>query len=550
MSTGKIGLSAIIEPGSTIEYKKTASDIGAVMGRFLRGPHLEFVLCTSEEDFKNKFGEEPLDGYEMDWWFVISFFRASEENGRLYVRNVYYYDSNPGDGVTAARADTSAAGLDSNSRVWFEAYSRGTWAHASEKNLQVVIRETTQRKSGSGRCDILVYYDGSLVKAYMDLSWDTNDTRNVRDVIPVDGDGWIIPHWDSTKSVPNYGTSTTYTFAGGNNGFSASGPDALAAKHWIGEKYSSGEFGNSGFYGLLPFLNNAELRPTFILNQLGNESYEYDHYVNLTNFCRTYWLTHFSSPGSGLSRDDVMSWKYGDGVSTFDRSTTYGEARVSWPWFYPRGATNKTLVIPPSAADAGRMVAQIYRSGGHVHEPYVGTDGDRGSLALVTSKLERSTGPDDRDALNPLGICVISSDLGGIYLDGSRTMATDNRFLEMSSRRHLAVVVISGILAQSRWLVHGLNDEGYENSPGIWRRGTMAGRQFMRKYAADGAFTSKEMGVGWMFKLGEPYTTSSDISERIARARIGFSPRSCAEQIIFSLGVEEGQLNAAPAPAE
>lgn len=551
MTTGTIGLEATIETGSLVQYQQTASDIGAMMGRFLRGPHFNFVLCTSEEDFKNKFGEVALPGHEMDYEVAISFFRSSEENGRLFVRNVYYYGDDPGSDITASRATTYAARLDNNYRIWFEAYSRGEWAHSDQKALTVKLRESASRLVGDERAyvDVLVYYNGKLVKSYLDMAWSTDIEKNIRDTIPVDGDNYIIPHFDSSKPIPEYDMSdgTEYAFAGGDDGFSAAGDDALEAKHWIGERYSMGEIGNSGFYGLIPFLNNVALRPTFILNQLGNESYEYDHYENLTTFCGSFWLTHFSSPGSGLARDQVIEWKVGNGTTTFDRSTTYGEARVSWPWFYPRNAKDKTLVIPPCGADAGRMVARIHSSGGHVHEAYVGTDNGQGSLAMVTSKLERDTGDDERNALNPLGICVVASDLGGIYLDGSRTMATDFRFLEMSTRRHLAVVIIAGLLAQSRWMVHGLNDEGYENSPGIWRRGTMSGREFMRKYAAHGAFTSKDLGVGWDFVLGAPYTTPTDVADRIARSRVGFAPRSCAEKIYIALGVEEGQLNASPA---
>jgi hypothetical protein len=540
MAGGSIGVKTIIEPGSTILYKRTAADVGAVLGRFLRGPHDKWVYVTSEEDFKLQFGETFLSGHEMDFEFVKSFFRASEENGKLWIRNVYYYGTDPYTDVTAAKSNTVAGGLGTDKRIWFEAYSRGEWGD----DLTVEIRETMQRASGSGWVDILVKYKGETKKTYLNMSWDENEERNVRDVIPVDGDGWIIPRWDSSQLIPANGT---YTFSGGDNGLTGPANEPLDSKHWIGESHPDGA---SGFYGLIPHLNDVSRRPTFILNQTGNESYAWDVYSGLTSFCRQYWLTHFSSPPSGLNRQGVYEWKTGNGDASKDKSTKYGEARVAWPWFYPRGAKNKLLVIPPCAADAGRMVARIHSSGGHVHEPYVGTDGDYGSLALVTIKLERNTGHDDREALNPLGICVISSDLGGIYLDGSRTMATDNRFLEMSTRRHLAVVIVSGILAQSRWMVHGLNDEGYPNSPGIWRRGTLSGQAYMRKFAADGAFTSKEMGVGWMFQIGEPYTTQSDISERTARGRVAFAPRACAEEIIISLGVEEGQLNASPAPAE
>lgn len=548
MSSGQIGLKGTIETGSTVTYQRTASDIGAVMGRFLRGRHDRWTFCTSEEDFKSQFGEVALADYEMDFEFVVSYFRASEENGRLWVRNVYYYRDNPWDiYVTAALANTTADGLDATKRIWFEAYSRGVWAHATEKELKILIRETTQRATGSGWVDILVYYNGTLKKSYLNMSWDVTQTRNVRDTIPAVGDGWVIPHWVSdgvTTNILNDGGNPYYEFAGGNNGLSGSLSEPLTEDHWLGESHPDGA---SGFTGLVQYINDIARRPTFIINQLCGESYEWEHYDNLTNFCRAYWLTHFSTPPMGYNRQSVSDWKIGAG-DAHDRAVLYGEARVSWPEFYPRNSSNATLVIPSSAADAGRMVARIYRSGGHVHEAYVGTDGDQGSLALVTTRLALETGEDDLNSLNPLGICVINSSLGGIYLDGSRTMATDWRFLEMSTRRHLAVVIMAGILAQSRWMVHGLNDEGYENSPGIWRRGTLSMQAFMYKYAADGAFTSKEMGVGWMAVLGEPYTTQEDVADRIARSRIGICPRSVAEMIYFSLGVEEGQLNAAPAP--
>lgn len=516
-------------------YQRTAGGIGAVEGYFLWGPHDKFVLCVSWEDFKQKFGSQPLTGHEDHFWGVWVFFTLAEGYGQLYVRNLCYY-SNYQNPATAEAAKAVTATL-AGKRISYTAYSRGEWAHAANQNLQVVQQDSSRRAAGSGWVDIIVKLNGEEVRRYPDLSFDVTETRNVRDAIPSAGDGYIIPVWTSDGDIPANGT---YQFTGGDDGLTGT----ITANMIIGAAHQDGA---TGFYGLQRYLDNASQRPTFILNQFSGDSdhdIEDDVYSLLTTFCRAKLLTHISAPRKGIRRAAVADWMRGDGdyADQASKSTTYGESCVPWPWINPRGTPDDTLYVSPVFAYAGRMCARIGKTG-HIHEQFVGTKSDVGDVSAAVRKLEFETDQDDSALLDDLQVCVLRSDLKGkIYLYGSWTTAEDDRFLEMAQRRHPYVVVMSALDIGTRDLVHGHNDEGYENSPGTWDDGTRSGRKLLRGYAEQGMFRSKQHQVGWDYVLGAPYTTESDIANRVARARVKIWLRSAVKAIFTEWDPIEGSV--------
>lgn len=501
-----------------IQYSALSSGIAAIQGRFKMGAHDEFIYCPTWQAFKESFGSEPLSGYEMDYWFVWSFFTASVGKGALWVKNVSHYTDyqNPG---TATAAKATAADLAAK-RLRLSAYSRGEWAHAANDNLQVVIQAAASGMAS--RYDLLVYLDGVVVKQYLSGSWTSTDTNNFRDMIPSAGDGYIIPTWDGSSEAPATGT---YQFTGGNDGLSG-----LVANDWLGAEHADG---NTGWRALLPLLTTIEQRPMAILDQLANETYGESIYSGLLTFCEANQLSFYSATPSGLNRTTAANYIKGDGAYSVNKRTQYGTGRVIFPWGYPRGSTDETLLIPASAADAGRaaFVAATYGNESP-HEPHAGTDRGKGFLGDVFRSMERDTNAADSSALDDIRVVVIRTDIRrSPYIYGSWSTSYDSRF-DAWSVRLLDTELMAGAIIQSEPYVHGLNDEGYENSPGVRRRLKNSLIGFMKIYSERGAFRSKAYGTGYQV---EDLTTDTDVENKIVRMKMSYWYRNVVKVIYLTV---------------
>ena len=497
-----------------IQYSALSSGIAALQGRFKRGPHDEFVYCPTWQSFKETFGDDPLTDYDMDYWYVWSFYTASVGKGALWVKNVSHYTDyqNPG---TATAAKATATDLAAK-RLRVSAYSRGEWAHAANDNLQLVIQTATSGMSS--RFDVIVKLNGVVVKQYLSGSFDSTLTNNFRDMIPSAGDGYIIPTWDGASDAPSAGT---YQFTGGDNGLSG-----LVANDWLGAEHADG---NTGWRALLPLLTTIEQRPMAVLDQLANETYGESIYSGLLTFSEANQLSFYSATPSGLNRTTAANYIKGDGAYTVNKRTQYGTGRVIWPWGYPRGSNDETLIIPASGADCGRAayVANQYGNDSP-HEPHAGTDRGKGFLGDVFSAMERETNAADSSALDDIRVVVVRTDIRRTpYIYGSWSTSYDSRF-DAWSVRLLDTELMAGAVIQSEPYVHGLNDEGFENSPGVRRRLVNSLVGFMKIYAERGAFRSKAYKTGYFV---EDLTTDTDVENKIIRVKMSYWYRNVVKVI-------------------
>lgn len=496
------------------QYAKTPSGYGALIGRFLMGRHDRFTLTVSWEDFKKRFGSSPLTGYEADWWSAKSFFEASKgtrgTTGRLYVRNVCHY-TDPADTDTAACSFAANATL-ATLKLPLAPASRGSWPAADEENLIVRVQDASNGRSGYK--DIIVLLNGDEVVAYRNGNWTTTDPQCFRNLIPTDGDGYIKPgEWTGDGLEPANGD---YAFTGGSTGLSG-----LAATDFIGAASEDDE-GNTGFYGLQNYLSINAQRPTFVLIP-GGLDFSETLYPLLVAQCEELCLDIYYPPPDVSNSSTLADWVIGQGSYTESKQKQWGTARSLGPWIHPRDCADLTLYIPPNFADAGRKcrIDDSY----HIAESHAGVDKGKGDLSDLFDRARFTTNADDSARLNPLNMNLIRTDKGMIIW-GNRGFAIDQDYVDWPNRR-ISTILLAGAEAQSDWMVFGFNDEGFENSPGVRDRGRRALIQFMRLYAADGVFASKELGVG--YDCFDITIDPEDVLSKICRLKMAVKFRGFAE---------------------
>jgi len=538
-----------INPPSSVKYTAVANGICAVQGRFLKGPHDVFVLCGSEAEFYEIFGVSALvtgvaaldAKCKVDFEFVRSFFTASKGKGALWIKNVDHWDSGATTAVYATCTDMSGT------RLELRAQYRGR--HANDGEDTAIYATLQDASSGiADHYDLLIYEGSVRKKAYLNYSWSESASRSFMNAIPSAGDGYVVPTWNGeTYSAPS--NAALMKFVGGDEYYEDAGVETLVAADWIGEA-GSYTVDAHGWYLLLNHLNSVSNRPMAIIDQVcstdagtGASAIGAVNHSNLETFCQTYRLSFYTSTPSGLTKSGA--YDYMTGQSTYSaqssKRTAYGEAKMSWPHGHYKHCSDDTLYIPPSAADAGLHAwVAATQSNDSPHTPAAGTFQARGFLGHVFDKMERETNTHDSALLDDEGVCVIRTDINDkIYMYGHVSTSLDGRFWIWSVRL-LTMAILAGSEIQSEWMVHGLNDRGYPNSPGIRRIGLASLIGFMNIYADRGAYQSKTKGLdnggGWDVI---DITTNAEVQDFISHFDEQFIPRLVAKVIKIGISVRD-----------
>lgn len=534
MPAGAPGVEGYVAPAATRSYSRANTGLGATIGRFYKGRHNVFTLCTSQKDFHDKFGSSPLSGYESDWHNVNDFFVASEGHGQLYIMNICHYtdqtDISTATGIQATLATWDGGGTPK--RLTLKAYSKGTWAHSGNDTLKVSL--SAAATGIADKYDLKVYVKGETTprKEYLNGSFSNTASDSFLFKIPRTGDGYIVPTWHTAGAIP--ATADELLFTGGDNGLTS-----LAAADYKGAVAVGG---NTGIYALIPLFANIQTAPSFFLDLTAGDTFGEDVYALLAPLCKAWWLGLYSGTPANLTRDGVIDYLTGASPYGDSKYVEYG-TRIIWPWYCPRSQDNTNLFVLPVGADAGRKVACDYYAGNSPHDNHAGTNRMKGDLSMVAQSLQSDTTEDDSAALDPLQVAVIRNDItGNPLIYGSWSLATDSRFLEWSVTQ-LMNVLMRGLVIQSEWMVHGLNDDQpYPNTPGVRIGGVASGVEFMERYVEKGAFRDPAKGVGWNFT---DVTTEADETERVANFMVEFWARRAIKKVKIGINVTDKALNAA-----
>jgi len=525
--SGAPRIEASVVPGQP-SFAMTAGGAAFIPGRFRRGPHERPELATSLEDAYRIIGDSALAGYEKDFRIVETLFDAAVDGSSSFTQawllNVDHMDNGA---HTAVRASSMTG-----TRLVLEAKYRGDYAHGDNDNLQVIVQDT--ELGTANRIDVIIKLKGEIVQSYRGYSWSESDERCIRDAWALGENGvreddYVrVLSWNTgALATPN----GTYQFTGGDNGLTG-----LDSADWIG---LDREEGNTGLQAASELMEDVTQAPTLlplVCADIDPEEYEAVIAAAIT-LCRSQWMTGFAAPVAGATRTGYLNWKKGNSGNPYNsKETTYGELMTIWPHGRPSRTKNETTVVPLTGWLAG-AVARVSQTLGYQYTP-AGIYQNKGRMDGVIPRLERRVTKSDAAALDPIQAGYARQMHGGIYLDCDWTTASlQNNDLAEISNRHLLCVIARALVTGSEFVLHMPNNEE------TWRMWDRAEQALMLSYAERGAFRYTKMGTdaasGWYAYAGAPYTTNTDIKNRIMRARAGIRFNNAVK--ILQLGIEAMQ---------
>ena len=432
-------------------------------------------LVTSWTQFVNEFGSYSNDSYLA--YAVRGFF----ENGgkRAYIVRTVHYAS----GVKTSASASIAIGTNVAS---IKAINDGVWGN------DIAVELTAG--SGAGLANLNVYYQGSVVEKYEDLSVD-----NAEDSL-VDSK-YITLTMLGTTALP--ATAKT-NLAGGNDGLVG-----IADTDFTGDPANK-----TGLYAFNGVAVNLVAVPgmttTAVLKGVIS-------YADGRGDC----FGILDVP-KGLKPTQAQTYV----VSTANLASEY--AGAYYPWLSvsdPIGVgKNPSKLVPPSGHIAGAF-ANMDSIG--VWRAPAGTD----SVLQGVLDVEYNVSDEEQDILNPYCINCIRSFAGdGIVVWGARTLSKgEYKYIPV---RRLMMYIESSLMSGLRWTVFKPNDTD------LWNASKGAVEAFLGGIWSSKGLKGSSTKEAFFVVCDSTNNTSDTVDEGKMFIDIGIAPLKPAEFVIFRIGLK------------
>jgi len=402
---------------STTGGQIVSSELGyaATEGVFVKGS-FDPTICLNEADFRANFGDDPVEGYENDYWNCIEFFRnsvyGSRGYGKLIVMRVAHY---------ATISDASSLEADQASVTFgsdvLDGLTEVDVFRILDKSPRVsplsAILEVGDADQ-SNLFNIAIYEDNVFSERVTNCNMVPSSANYITKMVGSTHD------WEAEAITNNRMPlidSVEEDLTGGANGLTG-----LIATDFIG---AESEDGNTGMRRLLEFMQTV-YKPEVFFIPWSSEVDNHAVALELESFCNSYGIIPIMGTPAGLNRITAKAYKEDN---TFGNAV--GGSLMIWPRYTPPilMSDSPRTRISPEGKKAGLMMATIGRD--WIHQTAAGHDYGEGTSI---GELEIKTKEADSELLDPIGIQVIREDKGRMIY-GHRTLSTDPNYYDEQMRR-------------------------------------------------------------------------------------------------------------------
>ena len=466
-----------------------------------RGPVDEIVLVNSFPEFQLIFGEEPLTGYEKEYFNVKHYFTATEGNGKAYIIRVVHHTAQ-GDPSTkdTTVADCTATNTDTYI-VHFYAKNDGSWGN----DIKLTI-------SKDGYLDdhykVTVTY-GNYTNTYF-VNNDPSSYKYWKTVLNNDP---FIKVTENSSGTTLMKEGTDMEFQGGTDSSQITNEDIIGARNSL-----TGEA--TGLH-LADDVINEPTGPYLIVDPyaIPEITQAFEAYAN------TNWVEVISAVPYGLNIQEAINYRTGKGSYTISLTSNYGRIALYYPWVLMTSLKNTKyadIYIPPSGFVAGRCVLTNVTAGLHI------PPANRYGTFIDITKLEREVNQVYVDAFYPYGINPLHSKRKAIW--GTKTTATDSRYDRISTMIQWNYIKRSVDYGTS-WVLHMPNIPQYADLVVAQIRSFLYGLAFEGGRPTgffDGTTESQ------MYRVTN-ITTASDKANNILRIKIECNLPYIIDFLVFEL---------------
>jgi uncharacterized protein len=211
-------------------------------------------------------------------------------------------------------------------------------------------------------------------------------------------------------------------------------------------------------------------------------------------------------------------------VRDFRGNFSSSYAGIYFPWIaIGDPLTGQRVIVPPAGAVAGIFARSDVRRG--VHKAPAGLDVGLVSMATGTA---HSVTKGENDVLYPENINAIRNLTEGIVVWGSRTIAADPLWQQISIRR-LFIFLERSIELGTQWTVFEPND------PTLWKTIERTIRSFLRVQWLDGKLVGVTEDEAFFVRCNEETNPPDIVNAGQVVTEIGVAPSRPAEFIVFRI---------------
>lgn len=461
---------------STYVSNISSTVVGAVGGA-TKGEENKLYFLSSPEDFIQKLGEPTTDS--LSTYSVLQYLQ--EGNQLYYVR---VGDDNIIE-ATITLEDTSATPVP---LVTVHAVSPGTWGED--------ISISTTDIDGF-EFSLEVFYEGTLVEEYTNLSLDDTSDRYIEDVVTSDVSDYIYLVDEQAGSGTGIESATDRTLANADDGLS----NLLA----------SDIVGSTGTEEGLQIFKNQESVDINVLVVPGKSSLE-SVASEMLAICESRGdCIAVIDPPDQLSAQGVVDWHNGEGGGEDDPSSalssSYGACYYPWLKIYDN-YNSQNLWVPPS----GFVVAQYAKSDRIANTWFAPAGMKRGNITRALdvrfspNKGERDLMYGGGNAINP----IVNFSQEGITIWGQRTLQRESSATDRVNVRRLLVMIRKAIAASTRYLIFDPNDEF------LWNEWKGMVRPYLENLKKARAFYDYQIQMGLGTTMSNQDIDNNEVNGRVA----------------------------------
>lgn len=476
-----------------IELADNGTAIGAFVGGAARGSTTTPVLLNSWTDFVKTYGGLD-DAYPLTWGAYNFFANGGRQ---LYVQRLV------GSGALKATLTLQDSAATPVNTLRVDAIDEGSWGNSI--SVAVTAGGTTTS------FNILVYFSGSLVERFDDLSISSTNARYALSMVNGTSSYITLTNLNSVSATPYPKPATATALASGANGA------ALGASDYV-------------------FSSFDPIDSPLVFN-VPDAAYQNDG--NATLIANTL-ISYCESRGDCFAVVDCPSGKTVAQAKTFSAGlgSSAGQAAMYFPWLIMgdvlKSSPGATRLQAPGAAMAGQFLATDASRG--VFKAPAGY-GNRLALAVAT---ERQLTNAELDTLNT-GTAPVNAIRqvpgAGIIVMGARTLnnTTANRYINV--RRSL-IYVKKELERLSSFALFENNDQR------LWAQLRVTLGTFLRDYWQNGGLRGATTSEAYYVKCDNTTNTPADILTGIVNIEVGVAIQYPAEFVVIKLGQITGSATA------
>ncbi len=503
------------------------TSVAGAVGITERGPIGEAVLCTSFEEYQQKFG-----GFTPDSDLSLAAAGFFENGGSMFwvARTVHYTDvSDPSTATTLRASQYLVATISNNGPtpencILVEGKDSGAYANRIE------VEVTAPTSGEAGFFDLSVIEDGVYRERFPNLSMDPDGEQYVEKVVNDANTGSVLIRvTDQQLSSTPAPDLQNIQLIGGDDGLTG-----LDDTDFIGSE--------PGKTGLHAFDTIQDLALLLVPGRA--TSAVHNAMVSYCEVARDGMVFAVLDPPENQSATEIVTYVQ----STAALRGLTEHAAIYWPRVKILNPAKSVfgpedkIVVPPSGIICGVYSRTDSARPGGVYDPPAGIDKGSmfGVLGFETDEVLEET---KRDLVYPKRINPLTTGPGmPCYIDGSRTLKGSGNFPFVAERR--------GVIFIERSLKQGLQFARHKNhTEGLRAQVRRTITAFLMTQMHNGAFRSRDPKKAFFVDVSEELNTPSVIFANKLIARVGLATNKPAEFIILKISQDTRSLDSELAAA-